>query len=186
MRRLSILRCFILLLCLPHWAIAGEKIGFEAWTAEMSGPSSEAYTAADSNTSLGLYCAGEQCLFYLRQGLNCAPGAKYFVLMNSQSLSTALNMECTQIGGNVFQILTPFEAVLRAVQLGDSIGFAVALQSGAFAVTRFSLLGAKAAIDRVLMEAATSRSREKQAPANITPKPMDPKSYPRQTGELSI
>jgi hypothetical protein len=73
-------------------------------------------------------------------------------------------MECTLIGGNLFQILTPFDVVLKASQTGQSIGFAVALQSGDFAVTRFSLLGAKPAIDRALAQAAVSGQRKQAAP----------------------
>ena len=168
------------LLLLSHLAVASDKIPYQNWVVEMSGLNNEAYTTADPNTSFGSFCAGEQCLFYLRQSLNCTPGAKYSVLMNSPSISTALTMECTLINGNVFQILTPFDAVLRAVQTGESIGFAVALQSGAFAVTRFSLQGAKPAIDRALTEAATSKSREQKQPQiQINPAvPMLPKSAP--------
>jgi hypothetical protein len=158
------------LLLVSGLAMAGEKIAYQSWTAELNGNTNEAYTAADANSSLGVFCSNEQCLFYLRQGLNCSPGTKYSVLLNSPSISTALTMECTLINGNIFQILTPFNAVLQATQGGDSVGFAVALQSGAFAVTRFSLLGAKQAIDRVLAEAANTKKREqKPIPAPSTP-----------------
>ena len=156
-----------LFMLLMSFAAMGEKISYQSWVAELSGKSNEAYTIADPGASFGVYCASEQCLFYLRQNLNCTPGAKYSVLMNSPSISTALSMECTLINGNIFQILTPFNAVLQATQAGESIGFAVALQSGAFAVTRFNLQGAKPAIDRVLTEAANSKKREpKPAPIN--------------------
>lgn len=138
-------------------SIAGEKATYQDWSADMGGQTNEAYTIADAKSSLGVYCANDQCLFYLRQGLNCTPGAKYSVLMNSSSISSSLSMECTSINGNMFQILTPFNQVLQAIQTGDSIGFAVGLQSGAFAVSRFSLLGAKLAVDRVLNEAAISK-----------------------------
>lgn len=142
-----------------------EKLASQNWVADLNGQTNEAYTANDSKSSFGVFCSGEKCLFYLHQGLNCTPGTKYSVLVNSQTVSTALSMECTQIGGNLFQILDPFEAVLRATQTGEMIGFAVALQSGAFAVNRFSLVGAKPAIERVLLEAAKSKFREqKQAP----------------------
>lgn len=79
-------------------------------------------------------------------------------------------MECTQIRGNLFQILDPFEAVLRATREGEVIGFAVALQSGAFAVNRFSLLGAKPAIERVLLEAAQSKFKGQSSTPKIPPK----------------
>jgi hypothetical protein len=164
-------------LLISSYTWAGEKVAYQNWAAELSGKTNEAYTIADQNTSFGTFCSGEQCLFYLRQSFNCTPGAKYSVLMNSLSVSTALTMECTPINGTLFQILSPFETVLKATQIGDSVGFAVALQSGAFAVSRFSLAGAKPAIDRLLMEAASSKQKEQKTapkyappPAQITPK----------------
>jgi len=147
-----------------------EKLASQNWVVDMNGQTNEAYTANDSKSSFGVFCSGEKCLFYLHQALKCEPGAKYSVLMNSQAVSTALSMECTQIGGNLFQILDPFEAVLKATQAGEMIGFAVALQSGAFAVTRFSLAGAKPAIERALLEAAKSKFREQKPPLENTPK----------------
>jgi hypothetical protein len=170
-------------------AWAGDKFPYQNWTAEMSGRNNEAYTIADASTSFGTFCSGEQCLFYLHQGLNCAPGAKYSVLMNSLNVSTALTMECTLINGNLFQILTPFKTVLKATQAGERIGFAVALQSGAFAVSQFSLAGAKPAIERVLTEAANSKREQKQVqppqiliipPIQIVPN-MPPNQAPNQT-----
>jgi hypothetical protein len=143
-----------------HQAIANEQFAYQNWVADIGGKTTEAYTIADPSTSFGTFCSGDQCLFYLHQGLSCAPGMKYSVLMNSLSISTALTMECTQINSNTFQILTPFNAVLQAIQTGDSIGFAVALQSGAFAVARFSLLGAKGAVERVLVGASTAKQKE--------------------------
>jgi hypothetical protein len=136
-----------------------EKLASQNWVVDLNGQINEAYTANDSKSSFGVFCSGDKCLFYLHQALKCDPGTKYSVLMNSQTVSTALSMECTLIGGNLFQILDPFDAVLRATQAGELIGFAVALQSGAFAVTRFSLLGAKPAIERALLEAAKSKLR---------------------------
>ncbi|OJI05959.1 hypothetical protein [Polynucleobacter sp. MWH-Adler-W8] len=191
----------IFMVLATQMAWAGDKYPYQNWTAELSGRDNEAYTIADANTSFGTFCAGEQCLFYLHQGLNCAPGAKYSVLMNSPSISTALTMECTLINGNIFQILTPFNAVLKATQVGESIGFAVALQSGAFAVSQFSLAGAKPAIERVLNEAANSKKREQQVqppqiliipPIQIVPNsppnqaPNTPKNTPQKPGSKDI
>ena len=179
-----------LLVMVSSLSMAGEQAVYQNWVVDSTGKSSEAHTVADANNSLGLYCANDQCLFYLRQGLNCSPGTKYSVLMNSPSVSTALTMECTLIGGNLFQILTPFDAVLRASQVGESIGFAVALQSGAFAVTRFSLLGAKPAIDRVLTEAANSRPKDQKPPQILIVPPIQivpriaPNTAPNSTPNL--
>lgn len=80
----------IILLLSANQVSAGEKFAYQNWVAEMSGQTNEAYTIADPNTSFGTFCSGEQCLFYLHQSLNYTPGAKYSVLMNSPSISTAL------------------------------------------------------------------------------------------------
>ena len=151
-------------------SVQAEKLASQNWVVDLNGQANEAYTANDSNSSFGVFCSGEKCLFYLHQTLKCDPGTKYSVLMNSQAISTALSMECTQIGGNLFQILDPFDAVLKATQTGEMIGFAVALQSGAFAVTRFSLVGAKPAIERALLEAAKSKFRDQKPPPENTQK----------------
>lgn len=167
------MRVFIsLLLMASHLAMAGERVAYQNWVTEFNGKTYEAYTLADANASLGVYCSNEQCLFYLRQSLSCLPGAKYSVLMNSSSISAALTMECTLIGGHLFQILSPFDAVLRASQSGEGIGFAVALQSGEFAVTRFSLLGAKTAIDKALTEAANSKPKVQKTPQILIDPPI--------------
>jgi len=157
------------LICICSQANAGEKVAYQNWIVDMSGVTTEAYTANGSNSSFGLFCSGEKCLFYLHQALQCQPNAKYSVLMNSANLSTALSMQCTQIGKNLFQILDPFNAVLEALKGGETIGFAVALQSGAFGVTRFSLAGSGDAIKRALSEAARSSQRgspQTQPPPN--------------------
>lgn len=152
---------------------AKEKIVYQNWVVEISGQTTEAHTAIDGKSSFGVFCSEERCLFYLHQALKCEPGMKYSVLINSQMIASAVNMECTRIGGSLFQILDPFDIVLRATQAGETIGFAVALQSGAFAVTRFSLAGAKAAIERTLVEAARSKSRQPKAPPP-TSLPLNP------------
>ncbi len=161
----------VMLMLSSCFAIAGEKVTYQNWTAELSGQTNEAYTAAEDNTSLGVFCANEKCLFYLRQGLNCTSGASYPILMNSANATTSLSMECTVINGSRFQVLKPFNEVLRATQSGDSVGFAVGLQSGTFAASRFSLLGAKSAIDRVLIEAANSKKKEQRPLPKSLPPP---------------
>jgi len=180
---LSSVFIFLSLLSLP--AIAGEKVAYQNWIVDMSGNTTEAYTANDSKSSFGVFCAADKCLFYLHQALQCQPNAKYSVLMNSATVSTALSMQCTQIGGNLFQILDPFDAVLNAVKAGDTIGFAVALQSGAFGVTRFSLAGSTEAIRRALEEAA--KAAQRPPPGNpATPAPVPPANSPGMRGLKDI
>ena len=157
-----------LLLLASSLATAGEKLGYLNWVADLSGQVNEAYTINGPQSSFGMFCSADICLFYLHQALRCQPGEKYSVLMNSPPISAAIRMECTLVGGNLFQILEPFDQVMKGVQNGETIGFAVALQSGAFAANSFSLLGAKQAINRAMQEANQSKLK-KQNPAPAMP-----------------
>lgn len=168
MKRLSI-GILLLFAALSQMAYAGEKVAYQNWVAELNGQVNEAYTVNGPQSSFGMFCSGEQCLFYLHQNLRCTPGEKYSVLMNGPPISSALTMECTQINGTLFQILKPFDEVLKGIQNGEAIGFAVALQSGAFAVNRFSLSGANVAIKRVMQEASQSKLQNQIPP---TPAPQ--------------
>ena len=148
----------ILLSMLLHGsAFANEKIAYQNWVVEIGPETAEAYTANDSNSSLGLFCGGTTCVFYLNPNLNCQPNTKNAVLMNGSTVSAAIGMQCTLVGMHYFQILDPFDQVLNAVKAGGNIGFAVALQGGAFSVYRFSLNGSLPAIQRALDEAAKKR-----------------------------
>ena len=138
-------------------AHANDKIAYQNWAVEIGPETTEAYTANESASTFGLFCGGTTCVFYLKPNLNCAPNTKNSVLMNTGITSAALGMQCTQIGQYYFQILDPFDVVLNALKTGDSIGFAVALQGGAFSVTRFSLQGALPAIQKAIDEAARKK-----------------------------
>lgn len=152
---------FVLMPMIFHGqAFANEKLTYQNWVVEVGTETTEAYTVNDSNSSLGLFCGGSTCVFYLNPNLNCQPNTKNAVLMNGSTVSAALGMQCTLVGKHYFQILDPFDQVMNAVKAGGNIGFAVALQGGAFSVYRFSLNGSLPAIQRALEE-ASRRGRPK-------------------------
>lgn len=160
-----LVRGLALLLALNAGSIfANEKIAYQNWIVEIGPETTEAYTANDSNSSLGLFCGGASCIFYLNPNLNCHPNTKNSVLMNGSTVSAAINMQCTLVGKHYFQILDPFDQVINAVKAGGSIGFAVALQGGAFSVYRFSLNGSLPAIQRTLDEVAKKRDPKRAQP----------------------
>jgi hypothetical protein len=78
-------------------------------------------------------------------------------------------MQCTLVGSHYFQILDPFDVVLNLVKTGDSIGFAVALQNGAFSVSRFNMQGALPAIQKSIDEAARRKLQQIKPSQPIQP-----------------
>ncbi|MBT8580193.1 hypothetical protein G6646_04505 [Polynucleobacter paneuropaeus] len=77
----------------------------------------------------------------------------------NNSLPNALQLK--RVGLVAITLCATFSQPLNALKTGDSIGFAVALQGGAFSVARFSLQGALPAIQKAIDEAA----RKKMQPA---------------------
>ena len=84
--------------------------------------------------------------------------------MNGSTVSAAIGMQCTLVGQHYFQILDAFDQVLNAVKAGGNIGFAVALQGGAFSVYRFTLNGSLPALQRALDEASKKRQAKPVQP----------------------
>jgi hypothetical protein len=151
-------------------ASANDRAVYQHWTVDIGSETVEAYTANESNSSLGLFCGGSTCVFYLNPNLNCQPNTKNAVLMNSATQSAAIGMQCTLVGKHYFQILDSFDQVFNAVKSGGNIGFAVALQGGAFSVYRFSLIGALPSLQRALEEASKRRQNKSLQPSS----PMQP------------
>lgn len=162
----SLLTSFFVLLALffQELAFANEKLVFQNWIVQSGPETTEAYTVNDSGSSLGLFCGGSTCVFYLNPNLNCQPNTKNTVLMNGSTVSAAIGMQCTLVGRHYFQILDSFDQVLNAVKTGANIGFAVALQGGAFSVYRFTLNGAIPALQRALDDAAKKRQIKPSEP----------------------
>ena len=154
-------------LCFPLWAT--EKIVLGDWTVQASPGTIEASTSV-GETSFGLYCQGDQCMFYLHDSLQCLPGTKSPTLMSGTGSAASLNIQCTQVNGVLFQILEPFNLVLDEVKRGGSVSFAVPLQSGSFGVSRFSLNGGFDAVKMALQEAG----KNKPAPQIIQIIPQAP------------
>jgi hypothetical protein len=145
----------LLMLGSMHSAIATEKHTYQNWSVDIGSETAEAYTVGDTQSSFGFFCGQDTCIFYLNPNLNCQPGTKNPVLVNSASTSTAITMQCALIGGKYFQILEAFDVMQNAVKAGEFIGFSAAVQDGNFVTLRFSLRGAMQALQRTLDEAAT-------------------------------
>lgn len=149
--------------CFWGVAQAADKILIQDWVVQTTDNSAEAYTVSGSDTSFGMYCVdGAQCVFYIHTPLNCRTGAQTMVLMNTGDTSTALSMRCTQIGNHVFQLLDPFNTVYEALQKSRFVSLALPIDSGGFALSRFTTEGAKKAVQYVVEDAAkTAKNRRR-------------------------
>jgi hypothetical protein len=135
---------------LSHGAFAGQQMG--DWTLAMyADGSGEAYTSNSSGSLFGLYCA-TKCFFYLRERRDCIEGDFYPVLINFQGGADYLQMVCAKLAGLHFPVyvLNDVDKLITATSRSRQIGFAMPLEDGEFAVSRFSLNGSNRAISSLL------------------------------------
>lgn len=154
----------ILLCCLSGvmmaWPMSSfAQVKLDDWIIESSSLTKEAYTMSGADTSMGVYCSGSHCLFYLQMPLGCGSGLNSTALFNSGDVAKSIHMQCMQLGQRTFQVLTPFNDVMALAVIGEPMGVAVPVRGGAFAVTRFECRGAKQAIEFVMGESAGKNTR---------------------------
>lgn len=155
-----------LLLVFLGWFLPGFVLAqtvFDRWTLESKEIITEAYTTSESNTTFGIFCSANQCMFYLHQPTACLPNQRYPALVRNQLQAQAITMKCTLVGNKLFLILEPFNTLLQATQIGEQISFAVSLQSNEFITARFSLSGARQAVTQAL-QISSQKAVPKVAP----------------------
>lgn len=158
--------------------LAQDIQSYDRWTLEVRENQTEAYTRNDSNMTFGIYCANNQCVFYVHATTPCLPNQSYPALVSTALLSRAITMQCSLVGNKLFLIANPFNTIFQATQIGDQINFAFPIQGGEFLTTRFSLQGARQAITETL-QLSSKKITPKPAPSvPPTPPPLVPKITP--------
>lgn len=124
------------------------------WQINLQNNTVEAFTLGSNETSLGLFCAMNECFFYVHQPIPCLNGSQIPGLLSSDTLATSITLRCAQFGNQLFGILDPFANLLKVMQESKRITLALPLSNGAVGVLEFSLVGAKDATAFTLLHAA--------------------------------
>lgn len=135
------------------------------WMWDTSGSEfAYAATSTDGGRILGQYCYYDQetCVYVVTLGITCDQGSEYPALVNSNVGAIEVRLICGHQAAadeNAF-FIKPFSEIDNAVRQASNIGFAIAMESGRFKVTRFSLSGSTYAIES-MRESAMNKSRSK-------------------------
>jgi hypothetical protein len=124
---------------------------FGDWTVRVmaEGEGMYAGTVNDSGGQLGLICFGStgKCLWVLSNRINCRDRSTYPVLVNADSGAASTQVTCMNLDDEPVYAFGDSDVLDRTIRRSERLGIASPLQSGQFAVTRFSLRGAVAAIE---------------------------------------
>jgi hypothetical protein len=134
-----------------------------------SGDAYYASTINESGNLLGQYCFPVEGNCFWLVGLNtaCKEGAKYPILVNSDTGAAHMTMYCSaQLKSGLYRyIITEFDAMNTVVTKSIRIGFALPLQSDQFRVIRFDLSGSNSAISQMINAAKQAQGRSSSGTA---------------------
>lgn len=116
-----------------------------------------AFTINDSGSTFGQRCevASGNCFWIVISKSACETKAKYPALANATSGADGLEIICDgkTSDGSFRYIFTDFSKLNTLVDSGERISFAVPMQGDEVRVMRFSLAGAKKAVDAMRTKA---------------------------------
>lgn len=118
------------------------------WTVTKVQGASNASTKNDSGSSIGWLCIGnnETCGPYISVAVDCTENATYPIMINSSVGAFHSTTSCILLAGGKYHLVNEIDIFSQAVESGGEIGIAFPLQDGKFKVSRFSTVGAIAAI----------------------------------------
>jgi hypothetical protein len=152
--------CLIACATVPALA-AAEIIG--SWQTDAFSEGVYAATLNDSENLIGQYCYPDQgsCLWLLGLKTRCESGHEYPILANSDVGAREVTVRCgSRLESGLYQyVFTNFDAIDEIVKGSSRLGFAVPLADDQFRVIRFSLDGARAAIDGMRARAADATNK---------------------------
>ncbi|WP_193166258.1 hypothetical protein [Microbulbifer hainanensis] len=133
-------------------SLAADGYGSWKWAYFDDNSGTFALTASDSGKALTQVCyfnTGE-CIYSVNFPASCETGSSYSALVNSDTAAFTIDMVChnsTSLGG--FYNLADFDRIDQIVRKSNKVGFAMAMEGGAFSVVRFSLSGSSATLDEM-------------------------------------
>lgn len=135
------------------------------WTTSLAGPDAIYATITNEDGDMfGKFCGETGCAFVFSSKTTCAEDGDYSVLLNTDVAATATKVKCSIVGGSFLFTLTNTQDLQLMVQGSSMLGIAMALDGGTFLVQRFSLSGAKEAIqqlDKAAAETVRKRATER-------------------------
>jgi hypothetical protein len=103
----------------------------------------------------------KKCAIIISAPTKCEKDAEYSMLINSDEGAYHTVGVCRLNGNQYEYILTPYNTILKIIDKNIGvIGFALPLESGEFRAYRFSLLGAKNALNEMHTKFNKSSSRD--------------------------
>ncbi len=152
MRRL--LLAFVLLLNVAAAAFADDRQQHGDWSSQFLEDMGEASTHESGTSVFGMLCANDSCRYYFANGIDCQPGLNYPLMLTTAAGALSIEAICepmnTANGDVMLYWFSESNKLNDAFANSPEVGFAFPLSSGQFKLSKFSMKGYEAAIERMV------------------------------------
>jgi hypothetical protein len=131
------------------------------WSVQsLGGTMYMASTGNSSGSKFGEICDADGCLAFFNPQVECEDGHRYPALVNSPSGAVNVVLTCKKIDDLYLLTLPDATTLTDPLSIGGELGIAFPMQSGQFAVSRFSMTGGLR---------ACARAEQLATPAPVAP-----------------
>lgn len=163
------LLAFALLLSLLGAAVADDREQHDDWSSQFIDDMGEASTHENGTSVFGMLCATDSCRYYFANGIDCEAGMNYPLMLTTAAGAMSVDAICEPMGtANGDVMLYWFNESSRlndAYATSAEIGIAFPLSGGQFKLSKFSMKGYEAAIERMINGVRERRNGD-QPPSN--------------------
>ena len=152
MRRL--LPAFVMLLCLTGAVMADDREQHGDWSSQFLDTMGEASTHESGTSVFGMLCADDSCRYYFANGIDCQSGQNYSLMLTTAAGALPIDAMCEPMNtanGSVKLYWFSESARLNDAFVSSAeISIAYPLSGGQFKLSKFSMRGYEAAIERMV------------------------------------
>lgn len=152
MRRL--LPAFALLLSFAGAVMADDREQHDDWSSQFLEDMGEASTHENGTSVFGMLCASDSCRYYFANGINCEASKTYPLMLTTAAGPMSADAICepmaTANGDIMLYWFSESPKLNETFASSTEIGIAFPLSDGQFKLSKFSMKGYEAAIERMV------------------------------------
>ena len=158
-----------LLLNLVGVAIADDREQHEDWSSQFLEGMGEASTHENGTSVFGMLCATDSCRYYFANGIDCEAGMNYPLMLSTAAGALSVDAICepmsTANGDVMLYWFNESSTLNDAFAASPEIGIAFPMSGGQFKLSKFSMKGYEAAIER-MVNGVRERNEDSQSSSN--------------------
>jgi hypothetical protein len=164
MRRL--LLAFVMLLSVAGVVVAEDREQHGDWSSQFLDDMGEASTHEGGTSVFGMLCANDSCRYYFANGIDCQSGLHYPLMLTTSAGTLAIDAICepmnTANGDVMLYWFSESPKLNDAFVTSADIGIAYPLAGEQFKLSKFSMKGYEAAIERMVNGVRERRGSDQQ------------------------